>query len=667
MFFLLFGRRKIPARVFENCVFSYLKKRLTGKENVRRELEAVENIQSMAGSEEQREKLAARWYFILERYISEEQPKYRLSKEALRERILRYCRADRAEGGLALIFLNSSLRQIRIFELFSDEILNKVGKSANDDIYSKLDGQLKSFIKAGRFDWPAIEKKIKHLPLAEQRVYVRDFLKKSLTLLAKAVAEKIGELRAEEFIFKEVYTAFRERFDYLEDAAQALLIIPDDLLKEERIGLMQKTELEDELKRRSRELESTLNELKMERTKMESLTREELEEKIQERTADLLKALEDLKLSRVRLEDAKSKDDAFLEGINEGLAAIDRDWKIILWNKAAAGLSEFSKEEALDKPFRDIAKFIKESDRSENILFIEEAFLFGKMGKAEKGFLAAKSGKEIAVEASVAPIFNQAGKAESVVIIFRDVSKERELEQAKEEFASLATHQLRTPLASIKGFVSLLIEKEAGGLNGQQSHYVSEILKADNGMIKLVNAMLNVSRIELGTLAVNPEPAYLPEICDNVLEGLAPVIAAKKINILKTYDKALPSISVDISLAHAIFQNLISNAVKYNIEGGRIKIAVEKSGSEAVIKVEDTGCGIPKSQQSKIFSKLFRADNAVQKEAEGTGLGLYIVKSILEQAGGRIWFESEENKGSVFYAAIPLSGMKKKEGAKGLA
>jgi signal transduction histidine kinase len=142
-------------------------------------------------------------------------------------------------------------------------------------------------------------------------------------------------------------------------------------------------------------------------------------------------------------------------------------------------------------------------------------------------------------------------------------------------------------------------------------------------------------------------------------------VEKKKLKVTQSYGK-LPLVEADQNLATIVFQNLLTNAVKYTPEGGSVKVDLAQQGEEAVLTVSDTGYGIPKEQQGKIFSKLFRADNVREAGIEGTGLGLYMVKSIVESSGGRIWFESEVGKGTTFHVALPISGMKKREGTKRL-
>jgi signal transduction histidine kinase len=236
-----------------------------------------------------------------------------------------------------------------------------------------------------------------------------------------------------------------------------------------------------------------------------------------------------------------------------------------------------------------------------------------------------------------------------------------------EEFSSLATHELRTPVAAMKGYINLILADKAGTVSEEQRRYIEQVSRGNERLLTLINAMLDVSRIELGTLAIEPSPVNLMEIVDGVFTELAARIKEKHQKIIKRYDVTVPIMNLDPSLTHAIIINLLSNAIKYTSDSGTITIETQKRPADVLIAVTDTGFGIPKVQQPHIFEKMFRADNAKTKIAEGTGLGLYLVKSILDQTGGKIWFDSEENKGTTFFMTIPLSGMERRQGTKGLS
>ncbi len=249
----------------------------------------------------------------------------------------------------------------------------------------------------------------------------------------------------------------------------------------------------------------------------------------------------------------------------------------------------------------------------------------------------------------------------------KQLRQAEELARVKDEFVALAAHQLRTPPSIINWYSEMLLSGEVGALSDKQKEYIEEIYHATQRMVNLINDFLNISRIESGSLAINPEPTNLSEVADSVTEELTPMINQRGTQIEKHYDKDVPIVNADRKFARIIFQNLISNAVKYTPHGGKVSIAIKKEEPNVLIEIGDNGYGIPLNQQEKVFTKLFRAENIRKKEAEGTGLGLYLVKSVVEQSGGTVRFESKENQGTTFYVTIPLSGMKKREGAVKLA
>jgi len=242
----------------------------------------------------------------------------------------------------------------------------------------------------------------------------------------------------------------------------------------------------------------------------------------------------------------------------------------------------------------------------------------------------------------------------------------KSLDLAKDEFVSIASHQLRTPLTALKGYTGMLLDGDPGPINDKQREYLGEIKSANDRMIGLITALLNVSRVDLGVFIVEPEPTDMTAVADSVLKELLPGTEAKKLRVVTDFGKDLPSLNADPKIIRMIFQNLLSNAVKYTPAEGTVTLAIKKDASAMLISVADTGYGVPEDAQQKIFTKMFRADNARTKDPNGTGLGLYIIKATIEQTGGKIWFESKENKGSTFYVSLPLEGMKKKEGSKRL-
>lgn len=268
-------------------------------------------------------------------------------------------------------------------------------------------------------------------------------------------------------------------------------------------------------------------------------------------------------------------------------------------------------------------------------------------------------GKFISVTAT--PILLN-GKSVGGVAILRDMTKEKEIDKTKTEFVSLASHQLRTPLSTVNWYAEMLLAGDVGELNKKQKKYLDEVYRSNQRMVELVNALLDVSSLELGTFVIEPESTDICKLAQSVINEQKPQIDTRKIKFIFSCSKDISAIQADPKLLRMIMQNILSNSVKYTPEGGKIKLSISLVAKRDIqIKIADTGYGIPKKQHGKIFTKLFRADNVRDKDTDGTGLGLYIVKSVVERSGGKIWFESpEENRGSTFYVTLPIKGVSKK-------
>jgi signal transduction histidine kinase len=252
------------------------------------------------------------------------------------------------------------------------------------------------------------------------------------------------------------------------------------------------------------------------------------------------------------------------------------------------------------------------------------------------------------------------GKIVGAVEVFRDITKEKEIDKAKTEFVSLASHQLRTPLSTVSWYSEMLLAGDAGEVTPDQKKYLEEIYRGNQRMVDLVNTLLDVSRIEMGTFMVEPKPTDIVKLAKSVIDEQKLQISEKKLKFSSSFGNYIPLVRVDPKLLRMVIQNLLSNAIKYSPDGGKIEVAIFMEDKKNVLlTVADAGYGIPKNQQDRIFTKLFRADNVIGKDTEGTGLGLYIAKSIVEQAKGKISFDSIENKGTTFYVTLPIGGVKK--------
>lgn len=227
------------------------------------------------------------------------------------------------------------------------------------------------------------------------------------------------------------------------------------------------------------------------------------------------------------------------------------------------------------------------------------------------------------------------------------------LDMQKTEFVSTASHQLRTPLSGMKMFLEILMGEDFGKLNKKQAEITKNINDSNERMIGLVNSLLNVSKIELGKLNMNPEPVYLNEILLSVVKDLDSKIRLKKMK-LKIISSEEVVVSVDPKFISQVFLNLIDNAVKYSPQKGKIDIKIYKKKDLAILKVIDSGYGITVGEKKNIFQKFHRGSNLEKQDIEGSGLGLYIARSIVEQCHGAISFTSKKNKGTTFTVSLPV-------------
>ena len=382
----------------------------------------------------------------------------------------------------------------------------------------------------------------------------------------------------------------------------------------------------------------------------------------------MLNVLEDVQEERSRAESLAFDLEKFkiaLDGTSDHVVITDSNGIALYANAGLKRITGFSPEEVLGKKvgtkelwggkmspefYEDLWRTIK----------IEKKPFVGEITNKRK------DGTPYQALSSISPIMNKHGVLEFFIGIERDITKEKEIDSAKTEFVSLASHQLRTPLSAINWYTEMLLSEDAGAITDMQREYLGEVSRGSRRMVELVNALLNVSRIELGTFAVQPEPTDVVELARDVINELKSKILEKKLHIEEAYVENLPKMMVDPKLTRIVFQNLLTNAVKYTPEEGKISISIAMSADKTMftIAVSDTGYGIPKEDQSRIFTKLFRASNIREKETDGTGLGLYIIKSIVEHSGGTVTFESEEGKGTTFTLTLPVSGMRPQEGNK---
>ena len=236
--------------------------------------------------------------------------------------------------------------------------------------------------------------------------------------------------------------------------------------------------------------------------------------------------------------------------------------------------------------------------------------------------------------------------------VIQGFEKLAEANQLKSEFVSVVSHQLRTPLTSIKWTINLMIKMD--GLTEEQLEKLKIIKESNQRMTDLINDLLNVSRIEQGKLGLRPERVSLKEIIQDLIKDYLPLAKASNINLSLETAQNIPLISIDPQGIKVVLQNLIDNAIRYIKNQGQVKITLRKKRGLIRCQVQDDGVGIPLEDQGKIFQKFFRSRNIMKYQTEGTGLGLFITKSIIKASGGKIGFKSQEDKGTIFWFELPI-------------
>lgn len=417
----------------------------------------------------------------------------------------------------------------------------------------------------------------------------------------------------------------------------------------------------DEIGILSRSFDKMVEAVKRSRNEIETKVNEQTK-KIQENAKTLedqrkaiFNVLEDVQLEKEIVQNERDKVDAIIHSIGDGVFVVNSDMHIILINKIALAMCGYSEKESLEKDYKKILRFEKENDPDNKVydLFVRRAISTGKIQEmSNHTVLVNRNGEKIPVSDSAAPLVGKNGKITGCVVVFRDVSKEREIDRMKTEFLSVASHQLRTPLGSMRWNLEMLLSGDAGKLSEEAKEILKDIYESDKRIIDLVNDLLNISRIDQGRVSDEPIKTDISDVISTAIKEMEPIAEKKQVEI-KYIKQSSPEIIIDAKRLREVIQNLLSNSVKYNKQKGKVEVVLKVDNGKVKISIQDTGMGIPKEDQNNIYAKFFRAQNAVKSETEGSGLGLFLVKSYIEGWGGKIDFESKEGEGSKFVITLP--------------
>ncbi|HAT68590.1 MAG: hypothetical protein A2481_02605 [Candidatus Yonathbacteria bacterium RIFOXYC2_FULL_47_9] len=370
---------------------------------------------------------------------------------------------------------------------------------------------------------------------------------------------------------------------------------------------------------------------------------------------EITKDLEKKVIARTKvIEDEKVRDEALLASLGEGIIATDEKGFITAMNNAGEKMLDWRASEVLGKKLTEAIPSVYENGDAippeERVCLI--AATKGISTKTTDGvYLIKKNGGRIPVAVTANPVIIE-NKSVGAVVIFRDITQEKELDETRRNLLSLASHQLRTPLSGTKWLIETLQKGIHGPLTEQQEEYLNEIYKINDRMTALVSDMMGVLRVEGNVDQAHKERVSVASIFYTLLETLNAAIKSKQIT-LHLPDDLGDEIITDQLMLRTILECLVSNAINYSPQGGVVTIGIKKESSGIVFAVKDSGIGIPQKEHSQIFERFYRASNAKIFDINGTGLGLYITSMLAKKIGVLLSFESTEGKGSTFYAHVP--------------
>jgi two-component system phosphate regulon sensor histidine kinase PhoR len=343
------------------------------------------------------------------------------------------------------------------------------------------------------------------------------------------------------------------------------------------------------------------------------------------------------------LTEERNQSAAILASMEEGVLVVGRDQRVIFCNSAfceAAGVQNISWEG------RAVMELVRHSDL---LSFIQRALT---CGETVHGEVVVGSIRTRTFAVTSAPISSD-GSTTGAVMMLHDISEIRRLERARRDFIANVSHEFKTPLTAIQGFAETLL---GGALEDTENRrrFLEIIREHALRLGRLTDDLLKLAQIEAGQLPREAQPVPVAQVIDPCMEIARLKAEQKNVLLDAEYDGALPPLMGDVRSFQEILVNLLDNALRYSSPGGRVHVRAAVEGSEIVLSVADTGIGIPKAEQDRIFERFYRTDAARSRESGGTGLGLSIVKHLVEAHGGRIRIESEVGRGSTFYIHLPL-------------
>jgi PAS domain S-box-containing protein len=375
-------------------------------------------------------------------------------------------------------------------------------------------------------------------------------------------------------------------------------------------------------------------------------------EAIRDQLAEIDQRNVELRTKIDELEHLRADDETLLNSIGEAVVAVDDKGKVMYANQEMVEFIGTEYEEIVGK---ELGSYILEDQYGKKVQPsrrpIAIALKRGIRVSISNEYYYTIGDERIPVWVTANPI-KVNDKVVGAISVWRNIAKEKELDRMKSDLIFLASHQLRTPASAVKSSLSLLIDGYLGDMPAKQMDDLRTAYDENNFELKLIDDILNVARLDSKRVQIEPERFDAAGVIRDIVSEEKGAVTDRK-QKLKLTAPAKLAVTGDPTKLREVFENLITNAIKYTPEGGRIGISVKSAGTDFVVKVVDDGIGIPEKEMSNLFVRFFRASNATQINMPGTGLGLYLAKSIVEMHGGGIEVESELGKGTTFTVTLP--------------
>jgi len=345
-----------------------------------------------------------------------------------------------------------------------------------------------------------------------------------------------------------------------------------------------------------------------------------------------------------------------LSGMAEGLVAVNAEKRITLFNRVAETLTGWKPEEARGKKVDEVFQIINEQTKNTVSIPVDKVLNSGEKenGIDHRAVLVTKDGCERPISAAIAPIYKDDGSIIGVVIVLRDVSKEREIDRLKADFLSSVSHELRTPLHSILSFSGFGVKEYAVAKREELLDYFHRIQRSGKTLLTLVDDLLDLSKLESGRMELEFQLVDIGALTASVIKEFGLLVSEKDLIIHYDPSNFAEQVMVDTKNIKQVLRNLLSNAVSFSPEGGIITVDICGKDDSIVVSVSDQGPGIPDNELERVFDK-FVQSSRTKSGAGGTGLGLAICSNIIAAHNGRIWAQNNQDAGTVFSFEIPVS------------